>query len=285
VADSLGRIAVQELEGEDHCRAVRLDTCKPASAEEAAASIAELLRNAKGLAVVGSGRASVEEQWLLRELLDASPAGVKRRYLVARKGEGDGLLISADRNPNFRGALLTGLIDGYENTRFDSLSAAVDNGSVDTIVAHNECLVGIGLTREQLRKVRVVYIGTHFCEASQYAKVEAPSFMVFEKSGSFVNQQFRLQKFAQAVPGPAGTWSDIALFSKVLSLIDPLRTPTASPQAVWQVMSHQVPQFAGIGFDSIPASGRLVDGSAFSHLPFPEGKSLHFEPAAASAQA
>jgi NADH-quinone oxidoreductase subunit G len=39
---------------------------------------------------------------------------------------------------------------------------------------------------------------------SAAAKVVIPTLTVFEKSGTFVNQQFRIQKFAKAVPGPPG---------------------------------------------------------------------------------
>ena len=49
----------------------------------------------------------MEEQFLTRKLADAIGAPA---WLVSRVGQGDGLLISADRNPNVRGALVTGLI-------------------------------------------------------------------------------------------------------------------------------------------------------------------------------
>ena len=61
---------------------------------------------AGGVAVVGSGRSTVEEQFLTRKLAEAvEGAGL----VLSRVGEGDGLLVSADRNPNVRGALVTGL--------------------------------------------------------------------------------------------------------------------------------------------------------------------------------
>ena len=38
-------------------------------------------------------------------------------HLVSRVGQGDKILISADRNPNVRGALVTGLINGVARRR------------------------------------------------------------------------------------------------------------------------------------------------------------------------
>src|SRR4051812_19615184 len=63
--------------------------------------------NAGAIAVVGSGRSSVEEQFLTKKLADTLKAST---HLVSRAGQGDKILISADRNPNVRGALITGLI-------------------------------------------------------------------------------------------------------------------------------------------------------------------------------
>ena len=66
------------------------------------------------MAIVGSGRSSVEEQFLARKLAEALGAPA---WLVGRVGQGDGLLISADRNPNVRGALVTGLITALPAAR------------------------------------------------------------------------------------------------------------------------------------------------------------------------
>ena len=78
-----------------------------------------------------------------------------------------------------------------------------------TVVAIGEDLAAAGLTAAQLGKVGVVYLGTHANATSAAAKVVIPTLTVFEKSGTFINQQFRIQKFAQAVPGPQGVADDL----------------------------------------------------------------------------
>ncbi len=272
-----GRALYKEVESDNRLTVYSVEG-RPVSSEEALQEAAKLIGEAKGLAVVGSGRASVEEQWLLRKIFDAAQATEKQRYLPKRVGESDGLLISADRNPNVRGALMTGLIDNFDNCEFDRLKSAIESGAVDTIIAQNECLVAVGIGRELLGKVKVIYLGTHHCEASQYAKVELPVLTTFEKDGTFINQQFRLQKFSQAVPGPEGVLSDIALLARLLEAVGGGKLEDRTPSGVWARMNREVPQFAGIDFNRIPATGQLLDGAAFVGLPFVEGKTLHYDP-------
>jgi NADH-quinone oxidoreductase subunit G len=59
--------------------------------------------------------------------------------------------------------------------------------------------------------VKIIYVGTHANATSEIADVVIPSLMVFEKDGSFINQNFRLQKFKAAVPGPRGVEPDFTV--------------------------------------------------------------------------
>jgi len=106
MADS-GRDLYKAVRSPDRLASCRIGAAE-ATLDSAVHAAAGLLREAAGaVAVVGSGRSSVEEQFLTRRLAEALGAPV---LLVSRTGQGDGLLISADRNPNVRGALVTGLI-------------------------------------------------------------------------------------------------------------------------------------------------------------------------------
>ena len=55
--------------------------------------------------------------------------------LVSRVGQGDRLLISSDRNPNVRGALVTGLISVLPSQKLAGLAADIDAGKVKTVVS------------------------------------------------------------------------------------------------------------------------------------------------------
>jgi NADH-quinone oxidoreductase subunit G len=265
--DDDSRMTVHTIEG------------RPVNPEEAFAEAARLLKAGK-VGIVGSGRSSVEEQYLLQRV-KTSLGEETRSWLVARIGEGDGKLLSADRNPNVRGALLTGLIDTYPETELSELARAIEAGEVDTILSVGEDLTVAGLDEALLAKVNLIYMGTHHCGCSQTARVEIPILTTFEKSGTFVNQQFRLQKFALAVPGPSGVLSGIEAFSQLLDSVSESSPGLASVATVWGVMAKDVAEFKDIEFAAIPATGTVLDGSRFSEIQFVEGSGLHFEPAKA----
>jgi NADH-quinone oxidoreductase subunit G len=255
----------------------RLDRVTVKGAEStldlAVSTAGELLR-AGGVAVVGSGRSSVEEQFLSAAL--ASQVGAKAS-LVARTGKGDGILVSADRNPNVRGALVTGLIASLPSERLDGLAAAIDAGSVRTVVCIGEDLVAAGISADRLAKVCVIYVGTHANATSAAAQVVIPTLTVFEKSGTLVNQQFRIQKFARAVPGPAGAVDDLVALSRLVQAAGGA-SPGSDVGTVWAAMAARIPALGTMTYDSIPATGLLLDPTPWAALAFPEGPGLHFKP-------
>ena len=197
---------------------------------------------------------------------------------MSRTREGDGFLISNDANPNVRGALCVGFIDTLPEANLIGLAGKIERGEVDTVVVCNEDLTTAGIGRWQLQKLQVIYLGTHGNATSDAASVVIPTLTVFEKSGTFINQQFRLQKFLQAVPGPPGVADDLVTLSRLLDLLGGDGGRLATPQAVWTVLSSEMKCFEGIAFDTLPETGALLDGTAFRRLPFCEGATLHFEP-------
>ena len=239
---------------------------------------AQLLKEGAA-AVVGSGRSSVEEQFLTKKLADALSAPA---WLVSRVGQGDGILLSADRNPNVRGALVTGLIKELPSVQLTALGAKIDAGEIKTIVAIGEDLAAAGLTEAQIAKVRVIYLGTHASATSVAAAVVLPTLTPFEKSGTFINQQFRLQKFHQAVPGRLGATDDLVVFAKLVAAAGGPALP-GDIHALWPALAAEIPSFAAITFANLPATGLVLDSSPWSGLPFVEGPTLHYQPAAAAA--
>jgi len=260
----------------------------------------------QSIAVVGSGRSSVEEQFLTKKLAEALKAST---HLVSRVGEGDRILISADRNPNVRGALVTGLItslpdDGAATSPSRSghgdrevaapvsalapirtgglagLAAEIDAGNVKTVVSIGEDLADAGLTAAQLAKVAIVYLGTHGNATSAAAKVVIPTLTVFEKSGTFVNQQFRIQKFLKAVPGPAGLPDDLVVLAKFAAAAG--SAVPSEINALWKVIAAEIPALGTMTFANLPETGLLLDATPWAGLPFAEGETLHYKPAKAA---
>jgi NADH-quinone oxidoreductase subunit G len=278
LADS-ARILYKQVRAENRLTAVKA-AGQPASVDAAVTAAADLLK-AGGVAVVGSGRSSVEEQFLTKKIADAVKAST---YLVSRVGEGDKLLISADRNPNVRGALVTGLINKLPDAKLADLAAVIDAGKVKTVLAINEDLAAAGLTAAQLARVKLVYIGTHGSATTDAAQVILPTSTVFEKSGTFINQQFRLQKFLQAIPTLAGTTNDLVVLTKLLTAVGGA-SYTAELGAIWKTLAEEVRIFAGVSFASLPETGLALNSTDFANLPFVEGETLHYKPAAKPAVA
>jgi len=273
-----GRVLYKAIRGEGRLESVRVNGTESAL-DFAVKAAAELLTKG-GAAVVGSGRRSVEEQFLTRRLAAALKA---RAWLVSRVGEGDGLLISADRNPNVRGALVTGLIDALPSGGLDSLGALIDSGGVTSVVSVGEDLAAAGLSASQLAKVSVVYLGTDANATSAAAKVVVPTLTVFEKHGTFINQQFRIQRFARAVPGVAGATDDLVVLARLVGAVGgPILG--ADVGTLWSAIAAEVPALATMSYSSIPDTGLLIDGAPWAGLAFAEGPTLHYTPAAPAAK-
>jgi NADH-quinone oxidoreductase subunit G len=278
MADS-GRVLYRAVAAENRLAQARAgDAAVPA--EEAIAKAGELLKRG-GVAVVGSGRSSVEEQFLARKLAAALAAPV---WLVGRVAPGDGLLVSSDRNPNVRGALVTGLVKTLPAAQLTELAGQIDAGRVTTVLSVGEDLTAAGLTAAQLGRIAVIYLGTHANATSAAARIVLPTLTVFEKSGTFINQQFRLQKFAAAVPGPKGVADDRVTLSR-LGLAAGGPAVPAELDGLWAALAAEVKQLAAVSYASLPATGLLLDATDFAGLPFAEGESLHFKPAVAPAAA
>jgi NADH-quinone oxidoreductase subunit G len=301
MADS-GRLLYKQVAADDRLKAPAVDG-QAVDITVALAAAGSLLK-AGGVAVVGSGRSSVEEQFLTKKLADALKAPA---WLVGRVGKGDGLLISADRNPNVRGALVTGLIstppeigaatpaeagDATPPSRVDGgggaaapgdirvgglsqLAAQIDAGEIRTVVSIGEDLTVAGLGAAQLQKIAVVYLGTHANATSAVAKVVIPTLTVFEKAGTFINQQFRLQKFAQAVPGPLGVGDDLVTLAGLVQAAGGA-VLASDLDGLWTTIAAEVKPLATATYRNLPAPGLLLDPGDLPNLPFPEGETLHF---------
>ncbi|MBQ6705249.1 MAG: (2Fe-2S)-binding protein [Opitutales bacterium] len=226
-------------------------------------------------AFVASGKMSVEEQFALKTLASAVGGNV---YLAKTLGENDKMLISEDRSPNRRGALVTGLVKDFDSAEVSALAAKIDADEVKTVFVCGENLKDLGLTDEQLKKVEIVYLGTQANATSEEASVVLPGRTVFEKAGTFVNQEFRLQKFEVAVPGAKGTENDLIILSTLAARASSGVVLDNSLASVWEKLRAACSVLAGIDSAKIPDTGTLLDASPWANIAFPETGSLKWAP-------
>ena len=273
-----GRALYKQVAATDRIRATRKAGAL-VPADEAFTTAVALLKSGS-VAYVSSGHLSVEEQHLLSRLVAAAPGAV---HQPARLGQADGLLTSEDRTPNARGAFATGLIAAAPAEQLTSLAGDIDAGKVKTLVVLREDVTTAGLTAAQLAKVAVIYIGTHENATAAAAQVVIPGLTVFEKSGSFINLNARLQKFAQAVPGPAGVLPESVTLNRLAAEVAGEKAAALDLEAVWKQLAAARPVFAAVtGFATIPAEGLALDTAAFAGFAGAEkSKLLKFTPAVA----
>ncbi|MBC2600769.1 NADH-quinone oxidoreductase subunit G [Puniceicoccus vermicola] len=268
-----GRALYQQVEAEGRLRQPVVKGSN-ATATEAVRAAGEILKSSEKIAIVASTHSSVEEQYYLSQLARSKKAKV---FAVQHLGEEDGLLQSADRTPNTRGSLVTGLLSDLPSADLSDLASQIDSGAVDTVLAVHEDLVAAGLTEAQIAKVQLIQVATQKSASTALAAILIPSLTVFERSGSFINQQFRLQKFHAVIPGPAGLLSDLQIFASLKSLVEGETAATVQVKDAWNSLSSEIEELQGIQFRSIPDDGQTISAGNLANLPFPEKKSLKFD--------
>jgi NADH-quinone oxidoreductase subunit G len=158
------------------------------------------------------------------------------------------------------------------------LAAQIDAGEIRTVVSIGEDLTVAGLGEAQFGKIAIVYLGSHANATSAAAKVVIPTLTVFEKAGTFINQQFRIQKFAQAVPGPQGVADDLETLAGLV-LAAGGGALASDLDGLWTTLASEIRQLATVTHRNLSDTGLLLDAGDFAALPYSEGATLHFKPA------
>ncbi len=266
-----GRTLYKQVEADDRLKAYHVDGSPETPAQAISETVARLKAGKVG--IVASAHSSVEEQAQLAVIAKAVDAKI---FVRSHLGDEDGLLLSADRTPNLRGLLVNGLIGTYPPEDLSALGVAIDAGEVDTVLAVRENLRAGGISDSQLGKINLIDATSGAVESS--AAIALPLLTVFEREGSFINQQFRLQRFQRAVPGPEGVVPDTALFG---AIIDGLvgsdeKAPVTLP-GIWGDYLSDVPELSGIAPSAIGDLGVALPAGRFAEIPFPERKTLKYD--------
>lgn len=266
-----GRSEYRFMNCDSRFTAMRVDGA-PCDAHYAVARAAEIFGMGGGLAIVASGRQTLEEQFMTSELARISGARV---YAAAHLGEDDGFLLSCDRTPNMRGLFISGLISEYPGRDLGALSRDIRDGSVKSVISFGEDLIALGLEERDFKLANIIYCGSRDNPTARLAKVAVACPSVFEKSGLFVNRQFRLQKFEKAVEAPEGVEDEIAVLTRLINALGTSSYSVPEIGEVRKVMAAAcpiLPEGCAVG-----RGGVLLDPSKFSGIDFPEANALHFD--------
>lgn len=265
-----GRYIHYRFEDKNRLKGARLDS-SPCDISYAAERAIEIMKLGK-LAVVANSWQSVEELFLIKRLSDAMQAKV---HIISHLDSDDGKLLSADRTPNLRGAFMTGLISEYPKPDFSELAKDIESGEVKTVLCFREDLADFGLDSKHFKDANIIYCGALENKLSRVAKICIPLRTEFEKDGSWINRQFRLQKFEKAVDAPLGTMDDLQLLAMLLSELSNSGFNAPSISDVRAEIERSIKALNGIS--KISSTGLMLDSSAFDSVKFPESNAMHYE--------
>jgi len=164
--------------------------------------IAAKLKNAPqgSVAIVASARQTNEELWLISKL--KSKLGAISDS-VARIGEGDKLLVSADKNPNSNGARLTGICFTEMGKNLPLIADGISSGKIKTLIVFGEDVTKHGISADLLGKLETLIVSDILPNATtKLAHYLLPGCAHVEKRGTFTNTKGRVQKFMKAVEAP-----------------------------------------------------------------------------------
>ena len=208
------------------------------------------MRQPKEVAIIASARMSNEELYLAKKLADA--LGTDLISTVARKGDSDSKLISADRNPNSTGAAL---IFGNEDPseKLDAIREGVSSGRIKAlIVLQEDLLEEAGFNQSDLAGLEHL-VSSHILAnpTAAASEVVLPGAGFAEKRATYVNVTGRLQRAYQATLAPGDAREDWETLAALLAAVEKTFEAPASVDGVIKALASEIPAFEGQSFGSI----------------------------------
>jgi len=244
----------------------RAGTRQPASWREALDAVASALRARRDdgvAAFLGSGFLSTEEAFLLAKLSAVVEAPHRSIWVDSGPARSipnpAGGVTGRDASPNRRGAELAGLVPGAEG--IDAEALLLDGAAARCAVlfvadsdfgkaAHDPKVV------ERLREAAVlVVMGWADTPLARVADVVLPAATHAEREGTFVNVDWRVQRFERAYPAPSQVRPALEILADLLSRFD-AKWSTVTPAIVFDLLAEEVTEFSGLRYQEIPATGQ-----------------------------
>jgi predicted molibdopterin-dependent oxidoreductase YjgC len=152
------------------------------------------------LAIIASARQTNEELYLLKKLADKFEAITDS---VPRNGEGDHLLMNADKNPNSHGARLIGIAGETLGANITAIAEGIESGTIKSLIVFGEDVTQHGISEVLLEKLDLLIVSDIFPNATTAkAHYLLPGCAYAEKRGTFTNVKGRVQKFMKALDAP-----------------------------------------------------------------------------------
>ncbi len=203
---------------------------------------------AGSVAVIASARQSNEELYLLGKLSKKLGALTDS---VPRMGEGDRLLLNADRNPNSTGARLIGLAAEPMGSNLPKIAEGIRSGRIKTLIVFGEDVSRHGLGADLLSKLETLVVSDILpSETTRLAHYLLPGCAHAEKRGTFTNTKGRVQKFMKAVEPPGEARPEWEFLHELVVNLT-CQDGFVSIEGLFNQMAAEIPAFNGLTWASL----------------------------------
>jgi NADH-quinone oxidoreductase subunit G len=210
---------------------------------------------AGSVGIIASARQTNEEFYLLSKLAKRTQAITDS---IPRVGEGDKLLLNADRNPNGTGASLTGIAANPMGSNLPKITGAIRSGQVKTLIVFGEDVTKFGIGSELLAKLETLIVSDILPnDTTRLAHYLLPGCAHAEKRGTFTNIKGRVQKFMKAVE-PRGDARPEWEFLHDIVFDVTGQDGFLSIEGLFNQMAAEVPAFKGLTWAGLGDTGRTV---------------------------
>ena len=223
----------------------------------ALAEISEKLRRAApgSVAVVASARLTNEELFLLKKIATKLNAITDS---VPRNGEGDKLLVNADKNPNTNGVILTGIAAQPMGSQLSRIADGIKSGAIKTLIVFGEDVTKHGLSAELLGKLETLIVSDILPnKTTAAAHYLLPGCAHAEKRGSFTNVKGRVQRFMKAVEAKGDARAEWEFLHELVYNVTG-QNGFVNIEGLFNQMAAEVPAFNGVTWASLGDTGVTV---------------------------
>jgi NADH-quinone oxidoreductase subunit G len=229
--------------------------------QEVAATLKHVLaaHGPRSVAVLASPQMSNEELYFIRRIFKdhLKINNIESKVPSNAAVYSDDFLITADKNPNTRGAQLF-LPSGSGSQEL--LQASIEGNirflyifQQDLMSGHDPAFVTEALAKADC----VVFQGSWNNATAALADIQLPAAVYAEKEGTFTNIQGRVQRFHAAVAPLGESLSDLEILNRLaLDLDVPLAGTSAA--GVLAEIGQTVSAFAGMTWQTVGSKGRLL---------------------------
>jgi NADH-quinone oxidoreductase subunit G len=210
---------------------------------------------AGSVAIVASARQTTEELYLLKKL--ATRLGALTDS-VPRLGEGDKLLVNADKNPNSTGARLIGLCFTEMGINLPVIAEGIRSGRIQTLIVFGEDVTKCGIGAELLARLGTLIVSDILPNATTAeAHYLLPGCAHAEKRGTFVNVKGRVQKFMKAVEPKGDARPEWEFLHELVENLTG-KNGYSSIEGLFNQMAKEVPALNGLEWAKLGDTGVTV---------------------------